>query len=194
MRYVATNSDGSIAVIILVPVAVVRQSDGAELKVLGTAHRILYTEAGEFIMDSDIADLHADSIPDHTIRFPDPVTEIVGKWTPEARDAVAAIRECAKSEIPADRYFRGAWTDTGKIDVDMSKAREIHKDVLRSMRTPLLAALDTEYLKADETGDSAEKLQIALRKQALRNVTDSPAIAAAATPEELKAVIPLALR
>lgn len=77
------------------------------------------------------------------------------------------------------------------IKVNMTKAVEIHKDLLRSARQPLLEQLDVEYLKAlEQGGDVAE---IAAQKQQLRDVTKDPALDAAATPEELKAVWPEAL-
>lgn len=97
----------------------------------------------------------------------------------------------------ADRYFRGAWKDAPgrtKPDVDMPKAREIHRQQLRRLRAPLLEQLDTEYLQADEAGDQPAKVRVAARKRALRDVTADPAIDAAETPEQLKAVIPEVLR
>lgn len=95
-----------------------------------------------------------------------------------------------------DRYFRNAWKDTaGKNnpDVDMPKAREIHRDKLRALRVPLLAALDTDFMRAIETNDRPAQTLIAAKKQVLRDVTADPRIDAATTPEELKAVIPAAL-
>lgn len=95
-----------------------------------------------------------------------------------------------------DQTFRNAWKDgpgLGKPDVDMPKAREIHRNRLRRMRTPKLEALDVEYTRADEAGDQTKKQQVAQQKQALRDVTTDPAIDAAQTPDELKAVIPQAL-
>jgi hypothetical protein len=107
---------------------------------------------------------------------------------------IAGWRVLKDDEIPEDRTFRNAWKDTPKgIAVDMPKAREIHKARLRNIRAPLLADLDTEYMRADEAGDAAEKKRIAKRKQELRDVTDHPAIAKAKTPDELKAAIPPAL-
>lgn len=101
----------------------------------------------------------------------------------------------------SDLTFRDAWIDAplggpgwGKPGTDMVKAREIHRTRLRQMRAPLLEALDTDYMRADEAGDQQEKKRIALRKQALRDVTADPAIEAAVSPEALKAVIPGALR
>jgi len=96
--------------------------------------------------------------------------------------------------IPVDRSFREAWkADGAAIAHDMAKCREIHKERLRQLRAPKLAALDTEYMRADEAGDAAKKAEIAARKQALRDVTKAPEISAARTPEELKAAIPAAL-
>lgn len=77
------------------------------------------------------------------------------------------------------------------IKVNMTKAVEIHKDLLRSARQPLLEQLDIEYLKAlEQGGDVAE---IAAQKQQLRDVTKDLALTTAATPEELKAVWPTVL-
>ncbi len=80
------------------------------------------------------------------------------------------------------------------ITINMNKAREIKKDMIRADRAPLLAALDVEYMRAVETGDSVKQAEIAAKKQALRDATKDPAIAAAQTPDQLKAVVPEALQ
>lgn len=99
------------------------------------------------------------------------------------------------SEIPTDRTFRNAWIAAeGKVGYDMDRAREIHKDNLRKLRAPKLAALDVQYMVADEVGDGELKAQVIADKQALRDVTDDPAITKAKTVEELKAILPEALR
>lgn len=99
------------------------------------------------------------------------------------------------SVIPSDRTFRNAWKAQGaKVEVDMVKAREIKRDSLRILRAPLLAALDIEYQRADEEGNVAAKAEIAAKKQALRDVTEDPALEAAQTPEELKTVLPDVLK
>lgn len=99
-------------------------------------------------------------------------------------------RRVDDSEIP-DRQFRDAWTvDGGAIVHDMEKARAIHRDRMRAARAPLLQALDVAYQRADERGDAEGKAEVVTRKQALRDVTADPAIAAAATPDALKAVWP----
>ena len=97
------------------------------------------------------------------------------------------IRDAASLTVPADRTFRGAWAFNGAaVEIDMAKARDIHRDNLRAERAPRLAKLDVDYMKALETsGDTAA---IAAQKQALRDVTEDARIAGAATPEALKAL------
>jgi fibronectin type 3 domain-containing protein len=79
------------------------------------------------------------------------------------------------------------------ITVDMTKAREIKRDQLRAERRPLLEQLDVQFMRAQEQGDQTKADEIAARKQALRDVTADPAIDAATTPDELKAVRPAIL-
>lgn len=102
---------------------------------------------------------------------------------------------------PADRTFRGAWRDAGStIRVDMPAAREIHRQRMRYAREPILLALDVAYQRAGEAApgmlDADHELaqaDVVSRKQQLRDVTDDPAIDAAQTPDELKAVWPACL-
>jgi hypothetical protein len=75
------------------------------------------------------------------------------------------------------------------IIVNMEKARDIHRQRLRVAREPLFAALDIAYQRATETG--ADTSVIVAQKQALRDVTSSPAIEIAQTTDELKAVWPI---
>jgi hypothetical protein len=110
--------------------------------------------------------------------------------------AVVSWRRLDRAHVPQDRTFRNAWHDpdgAGPIKVHMGRAREIHRGRLRERRAPLLAKLDTEYMRADEAGDAPAKKAIAARKQALRDVTADPRIDAAKTPDELAAVVPDAL-
>lgn len=80
------------------------------------------------------------------------------------------------------------------IKVNMTKAVEIKKDMIRAERAPILDSLDVAFMRAVEAGDEEAKAEIAAKKQALRDATKDPAIAAAKTPEELKAVVPAALQ
>ena len=68
---------------------------------------------------------------------------------------------------------------------DMAKAREIHKNNIRSARSPKLAELDVEFQKALETG--ASTTDIVAKKQALRDAPADSGIAAASNTDALKA-------
>jgi hypothetical protein len=106
----------------------------------------------------------------------------------------ATSYDAADYEVPAERTFRDAWeanANTGVISVDMTAARDIWRDKIRQARTEPLAALDTAFMKALETG--ADTTQITADKQALRDAPTDPAIDAATTPEELAAVQPAGL-
>jgi hypothetical protein len=135
-----------------------------------------------------------------------PVDGVTAEWAESEDEFIGRIRAkdvpanagnvliVDASEIPADRTFRDAWAiDGGKLGHDMVKARELHKNALRELRAPLLRALDVDYMKAHEAGDTVRLAEIAQKKKVLRDVTADPAIDAAKTPEELKAVIPAAL-
>jgi len=97
------------------------------------------------------------------------------------------VRDAASLTVPTDRTFRGAWTFNGNaVEIDMTAALAIHKDNLRAERAPRLAALDVAYMKALEAGTGAA--EIAAQKETLRNITDDARLAAATTPDELKAL------
>ena len=97
--------------------------------------------------------------------------------------------DASTATVPANRDFRGAWSLTGSvISEDLTKAKEIFADKVREARTPLLAALDTDFMKAQEA--SADTTAIVASKQALR---DAPTAGASATTiAELKAAWPAA--
>ena len=71
------------------------------------------------------------------------------------------------------------------IQVNMAKAKELHKGNIREARTPLLAALDIEFQKALETG--ADTSSIVAKKQALRDAPAASGISTATTTDELVA-------
>ena len=97
------------------------------------------------------------------------------------------VRDAASLTVPTDRTFRGAWQFNGDaVEIDMTNALAIHTDALRAERKPRLDALDVEYMKALEAGTGADA--IATQKATLRNITDDARLAAATTPDELKAL------
>jgi len=73
------------------------------------------------------------------------------------------------------------------IKVNMQKATDIKKDMLRTERQPLLAELNVQMLRAIETSDTEKQAEILIKKQALRDITAHPVLLSASTPEELKA-------
>lgn len=73
------------------------------------------------------------------------------------------------------------------INVNMDKARDIHRDKVREARNPKLAAKDVDFMRAVEAGDTDAQATVAAEKQALRDATAAAAIDAATTPDELKA-------
>ena len=79
------------------------------------------------------------------------------------------------------------------IVVNMQKALEIKKNMIRQERAPLLAALDIEMMRALESGDTAKQEEIKQKKQALRDATTDPVLLQASTPEQLKAARPQSL-
>lgn len=73
------------------------------------------------------------------------------------------------------------------INVNMQKARDIHRDNVRQARKPLLEAKDVAFMRAVEAGDTDTQATVAAEKQALRDATAAAAIDAAKTPDALKA-------
>ena len=69
--------------------------------------------------------------------------------------------------------------------INMSRARELHKDKIRIARKPKLEELDIEFNKALET--SADTTSIVSKKQALRDAPADSAIESASDTDALKA-------
>ena len=89
---------------------------------------------------------------------------------------------------PSDRHFRNAWAISGKVIAeDMTKAKEIFKDKIREVRSPLLEAEDVVYMKALEADDASAKTASVNKKKALRDAPAAKAITDADTIDKLKA-------
>ena len=71
------------------------------------------------------------------------------------------------------------------IKTDITIAKEIHKEKIRSARIPKLAELDVEFQIALET--SADTSAIIAKKQALRDAPAASSISTAASEADLKA-------
>ena len=73
------------------------------------------------------------------------------------------------------------------ININMDKAREIHRSRIRQAREPLFKTADLAFMKAIETGDDLAKAQAVAVKQLLRDAPAASEIDAATDSEELKA-------
>jgi hypothetical protein len=105
-------------------------------------------------------------------------------------EAVLA-KDCPKGAIIVDSNtlpnqhndFYDAWElIDGKVEVNFSKAVELTKKRLRAERTPLLAAQDVLFQRAQESG--ASTAAIVAEKQRLRDITNITAT----TLDELRAL------
>jgi len=106
---------------------------------------------------------------------------------PQDRMPVVSWKEITDEDLP-DRTYRNAWITEGgkKISHDINKAKEIHKDMLRELRSHYLMELDSSFLRALENSDEEERQLIVKKKQQLRDVTLDPSIEKAKTVEDLK--------
>lgn len=97
----------------------------------------------------------------------------------------------------AEWAYRDGWdwtTPEMAMDYDMVKCRAIHRERMRKVRAGKFTTLDAALLRELENGDPQRKAEIAVIKQALRDVPSDPAIDAAKSIEELKAVWPDVLK
>jgi hypothetical protein len=87
-------------------------------------------------------------------------------------------------------YFNGFVYADGTAVADIATCKNIHLDKFRAARTPLLAKLDVDYMKAIEVEDSVAASAIAVQKQELRDITK---ITLPDTLPEIKATWPTVL-
>jgi len=91
-----------------------------------------------------------------------------------------------EDDIPKNTFFERAWKIVdGKIEMDITRAREVHRENIRRARLGKLMELDIEFQRALET--SADTSAIVAKKKALRDAPSDSAIEAAKTEAELKA-------
>ena len=89
--------------------------------------------------------------------------------------------------VPSDRLFRNAWSLSGStITEDVATARNLLKEKIREVRSPLLAAEDVVYMKALEDANTSAQAASIRKKKALRDAPGTTAIANAATITALK--------
>lgn len=110
---------------------------------------------------------------------------VLERSIPDGASNVTALPE--DWSAPIDRGFRDAWRLKGRqVEIDMGKARNLHRDRLRGQRATRLAELDVAAVRGLESGHPLT--EIAAKKQRLRDAPAHPAIDAAQTPEQLAAI------
>ena len=72
------------------------------------------------------------------------------------------------------------------ITVNLTKAKDIAKNNLRTERAPVLASLDVSFMRAVESGNTSLQTAIAGQKQELRDITTHSSIVNASNVNELK--------
>ena len=103
-------------------------------------------------------------------------------------DKDANTIDSASATVPSDRHFRDAWSLSGTtITEDLSAAKELFKEQIRTARKPLLEAQDVAYMKALEAEDSSAQTTAVNAKTALRDAPAAAAITNADTIANLKA-------
>jgi hypothetical protein len=114
------------------------------------------------------------------------IEEIAAKDVPEG----VPYKIVDSLDIDNDYFNSYDYSEETGAEVNIGKAKAIHLDKFRKARTPILAKLDIDYIKAIEVEDSVKASQIAIAKQELRDVTK---IALPDTLPEIKEVWPTIL-
>lgn len=194
MRYAISTKTGAVWFMTMLPQAIIIEDVSYPVRYCAGRLVADLPEASIEFLPCAVEDLQPDSASGAFLQFETPQNEIA-RWPDSMRDQVVNVVAVTSKEIPQDRTFRNALTlSGGTVSHDIKKCRDIHREAMRSVRASKFAALDTEYMMADETGDSEKKSQIAAAKQALRDVTKHPDIELAATVDALKAVWPDVLK
>lgn len=71
------------------------------------------------------------------------------------------------------------------VTIDLNKAKDLHREHVRSRRLAEFRQLDLEYQRADEINDTDTKLKIVAKKNLLRNLPQDSRIEKASSVEEL---------
>lgn len=115
------------------------------------------------------------------------VSEEIEKWKSSNQGLYVSHAEIDPATIPGDKYFRKAWVyDSGKVSIDIPKARAVHLENIRLIRNKKLAELDVEFIRGNDVEN---------QKQILRDMPQTIAadLAKAKTPDKIKAVWPQGL-
>ena len=73
------------------------------------------------------------------------------------------------------------------LNIDVSRALDVHKKQIRIKREILFKDLDVQFMRALEVGNTTLSAEIGSKKQALRDITDID-VSNVTTLDELKAL------
>ena len=112
------------------------------------------------------------------ITYPQPNKQVaviipLGDVSGAIKDVPEGVEYKIVESVDIDNDFFNAYEFDSELGakININKAQEIQLNKFRSVRTPLLAKLDLEYMRADEQGNLELKKEIASKKQVLRDVT-----------------------
>ena len=119
-----------------------------------------------------------------------PTDAAIAEEVARAHGPVVTWRRIEASELPLDRVYRPAWYDSGKrIEHDMAKAREWHRQRIRKHRVAAFQALDGRRAAAIRAKDSGLVAAIDAKAKEWADAPADPRIEAAQTVEELRAIV-----
>lgn len=75
------------------------------------------------------------------------------------------------------------------IIIDMAKAADIWKNILREQRKSFLENLDVQYMRALERGETESIQKIVKKKEFLRDITDDPRFDNARNTDDLREIV-----
>jgi len=97
------------------------------------------------------------------------------------------ITQSEHEQFERDRAYRAALVDrNGKIEHDIVKARQCHRDKLRHERANAMPLLDADWMRA--AGQGKDTGAVEAERQKWRDAPADPRIEAAQTVEELKQI------
>jgi len=111
-----------------------------------------------------------------------PIEQVLTKDCPEG--AIIVDNDTLPNE---HNEFFNAWElNNSTVTVNLTKAKDIVKSKLRIEREPVFAALDIQFMRAVESGNTTQQAAIAEQKDELRNITAHSSITGATTVDSLK--------
>ncbi len=122
------------------------------------------------------------------------LSEALHKWSDVHPGKYLNHRVMPDDAIPINREFREAWADTTPepvIDIDMTKARTMQLNRIRTLRDGCLIKLDKESIKMQDIGDDVNLAKIRQKKQKLRDLpqTIQARLDAAVSVDDLRKIL-----